>query len=251
MVIKKREVEVQRNHTERLKVALEEANKSKDNVSNNLENFTSFVNETFKNLDTYEKEAKEKILDFTLSQREEYLKNVSRRMRDMEVNNKFGNKCFIQSFEQLLIELKHPIFGIKQKDIHRHPSNTQIFFFMQTKLRDMKQKRCEDNYQLVFQVERDIHNARIESLVYRSWIIDLYEEYCTALFYIQFEECENSFYSVITQNDMSVLSSLAKLEWDAIVENAAYKPPTYFKEVEINIEDGVHGTPIADFKQNK
>ena len=87
MVIKKREVEVQRNHTERLKVALEEANKSKDNVSNNLENFTSFVNETFKNLDTYEKEAKEKILDFTLSQREEYLKNVSRRMQDMEVNN--------------------------------------------------------------------------------------------------------------------------------------------------------------------
>ena len=115
----------------------------------------------------------------------------------------------------------------------------------------MKQKRCEDNYELVYQVERDIHNAKMESLIHRSWIIDLYEEYCTALFYIQFEECEMDFYSSITQDDMSVLSKLDDLGWDTIVQNALYKPPSDFEEVEIFIEDGIDGTPIADFKQNK
>lgn len=87
MVMKKREVEVQKNHTERLTIAVEKAKESKNKTNDNLLVFQSFVNESIDILDSFEKELKEKIIDFSSTQREEYLKDVSGRMKTREVDN--------------------------------------------------------------------------------------------------------------------------------------------------------------------
>ena len=87
--MKKREVEVQKKHTERLQVAVDEANESKSKMENNHEEFEKFVNKSMDILDAYETELKEKILDFSSSQHESYMNNVSRRMQKVEVISGF------------------------------------------------------------------------------------------------------------------------------------------------------------------
>lgn len=115
----------------------------------------------------------------------------------------------------------------------------------------MKRKRCEQNTELVYQVEQDLHSVKMASLIHRSWIIDLYEEYCTALFYITFQECSKNFYASITKDFMTVLSSMKNLVWKSIEANSIYPSPINFESERIFIRDGIDGTPIADFKQNK
>ena len=115
----------------------------------------------------------------------------------------------------------------------------------------MKQNRLQNNIKLVYQVESDLHAVKMASLVYRSWIIDLYEEYCTALFYIKFKECEKDFYSSLMNDFKDVLSKLIGLVWESIVANSINPPPIDFDMEPVFIQDGKNSSPIEDFKRNK
>ena len=101
----------------------------------------------------------------------------------------------------------------------------------------MKKKRFSYINDLVQNVERQIMAVNINSLTHRSWIIDLYNEYCKALFYTRFEECPTYFYTSIINDYESVLSMLDGIVWNSLEKTSLFPPPTDFFNTKITISD--------------
>ena len=85
MIMKEREVEVQQKHTERLKIAVDEALKAEETSKNEYQTYKKFMNESFEILESYEKQIKEKILNISSNQLEEYLIEIANEMQKMKV----------------------------------------------------------------------------------------------------------------------------------------------------------------------
>ena len=98
-------------------------------------------------------------------------------------------------------------------------------------------------------MEHDIQQAKVSSLTYRMWLVDIYEEYCTALFYIRFEECGKQFYASITNDFDKILDLLNKVPWKIV--KAKSVDPSEFDYKPIIIQNGKNGMPISDLKENR
>ena len=98
-------------------------------------------------------------------------------------------------------------------------------------------------------MEHNIQQAKISSFTYRNWLIDIHEEYCTALFYIQFVECKKDFYASITGDFTKVLNSLNTIPWKYV--KAKSVDPSEFDYKPITIQDGNGTKPISDLKENR
>ena len=231
MLVRKGEVELAKERMELNKKNKESLQKGIENLSKNHESFKNFTNKQNQDLETMKHEILETINTRTKNEKAKYIK---------EFNNKIEEKkvCFFAfSFLRSKISLD---------------SNLS-----QTMLNTRRQERQNSFDQLQYQTEKKIYDMKITSMDYRSWTIDLYNDYCNSLFFNRFEECEKStFLKSLTQDFQQVLMELGNTITKVIdakkiivhdAENRQYKPKS-IRGFQFHIEDNDLAKPIEDLK---
>ena len=123
----------------------------------------------------------------------------------------------------------------------------------QEKLALLKKEAKSVHSKFLFDTEKKILDMKVSTLEYRSWTTDLYKDFCDALFFSRFEECNKDFYKVIAQSFEDLLKRFIKIEWDIISAKKLFPSPIDFNEYPINIEDKVENKakPIQTIKKEK
>ena len=85
MTIKKGQLEQQKNQTKRLESALKEIKERETNVGENYDDYKTFVIDIITDLDSFHHNLSSKIIDITGNQKEEFSKDVIKRMKEIEV----------------------------------------------------------------------------------------------------------------------------------------------------------------------
>ena len=88
------------------------------------------------------------------------------------------------------------------------------------------------------------------SIEYRSWTIDIYKDYCDALFYIRFEECGKIFYNAIAEDPSDFITSLDEIMWEKIDSKKLFpSSPKSFNSLPIVIGDSASKHLIETIKK--
>ena len=85
MTIKKGDLELQKNRTERLEIALVEIEDKKANIGANYVDYLSFVDKVFEDLKSYQDDLTKKIIGMIGNQKEEYKIYFTEKLNSIEV----------------------------------------------------------------------------------------------------------------------------------------------------------------------
>lgn len=88
---------------------------------------------------------------------------------------------------------------------------------------------------------------KVSTLEYRSWTTDLYKDFCDALFFSRFEECNKDFYKYIAQDFGDLLQRFIDIKWDILSAKKMSTSAIPFYEKPIIID----GEEIQKFKKEK
>ena len=114
----------------------------------------------------------------------------------------------------------------------------------------LKTERQQSHAKFLTETENSILQLKASSLEYRSWTTDLYSDFCDALFYSKFEECNRSYFKAITNNFDDLLTTFNIMQWD-IVSGKKIIPniPKDFNGISVTVEDNEASNPIKSIKQ--
>ena len=128
----------------------------------------------------------------------------------------------------------------------RFDAYQQVFLSMKNSYRNS----LED---LITSVEDKSYNLKIASMNQRSMILVLYNDYCDALYFHDFTECDQSNIPAMSDDFDTLLDKLISLEWDVLTNMGnLVPPPQKYKNVPVILQDdGEFRLPIQNFKNNR
>ena len=103
-------------------------------------------------------------------------------------------------------------------------------------------------FQFLTNTEKKVLDLKISTLEYRSWTTDLYNDFCNAIFYSKFVECDKDFYMSIAGTFSTLIKHINEFPWDVVSGAKTKEGKSKFKGNTILIEDSKDRKPIESIK---